>query len=149
MRMYKYCSNCRYTLGAKLQILLLYAMKRCPFLILLVLLAGALILSSCEKDEEENPDLSTIEYTLTSEEAGKLADIEYTSVLGIVMKLEDEPLPWSTSFKAILKLGDAISFEAESGTKGAMTARIIVDDEVVASNTATFLVQLDYIKGLK
>ena len=61
----------------------------------------------------------------------------------------DEPLPWSISFKAIFKLGDALTFKAESGGEGEMTALILIDDEVVAAETATFLIQLDYINGLK
>ena len=61
----------------------------------------------------------------------------------------NEPLPWSISFKAIFKLGDALTFKAESGDEGEMTAQILIDDEAVTSETATFLIQLDYIKGLK
>lgn len=116
---------------------------------IIILLSVVLCFNACQKDEEENPDVSTIEYTLSAQEAGHLADIEYTSVFGMVMKLEDEALPWSTSFSAIFKIGDAISFKAESGVQGEMTAQIIVNDELVASKTASHFIQLNYIKGLK
>ena len=103
---------------------------------------------ACDDSGDEQPDPVSIEYTLTSEEAGKLADIEYTSGFGIIL-LEDEPLPWSISFKAIFKLGDALTFKAKSGDAGEMTAQILIDDEVVTAETATFLIQLVYINGLK
>jgi hypothetical protein len=114
-----------------------------------ILLLGIVFMFACEDSGEEQPDLSTIEYTLTSQEAGKFADIEYTSIWGMVVKLEDEPLPWSTSFKAIFELGDALSFHAESGEEGDMTAQIIMDDTVVARGKAVYLIQLEYINGLK
>ena len=117
-----------------------------PFVLLFSFIV---LLSACQKDEEEDPDLATIEYTLSSPGAGQLADIEYSSVFGMVIQLEDEPLPWSTSFTAIFKQGDAISFHAESSEAHVMTAQIIVNDQVVATGTASHLIQLDYIKGLK
>ena len=103
----------------------------------------------CDDGGEENPDYTTIEYTLTSPEAGKSADIEYTSFWGTQMILEDEPLPWSTSIRVVFEYGDALSFTAESGDQGEMTAQIIVDEEVVATETAVHLIQLEYINGLK
>jgi hypothetical protein len=124
-------------------------MKNNSITLFLVFLFAVFFTLACNKDEEENPDVMTIRYTLTSEEAGKSADIEYTSIRGVVMTLEDEPLPWSASFNAILKVGDALSFTAESGDQGEMTARILLDDESVATKTGTYMVQLDYIRGLK
>lgn len=114
-----------------------------------ILMLGAVFMFSCDDSGEENPDYTTIEYTLTSEEAGKFADIVYTSLWGAEMILEDEPLPWSFSMKVVFKYGDALSFTAESGDQGEMTARIIIDDEVVATETAVNQIQLDYINGLK
>lgn len=115
----------------------------------LILLLGALLMSSCEKGEEDQPDPSAIEFTLTAQEDGILADIEYTSVFGMVIRLEDEPLPWSTGFNAIFEIGDALSLKVESGAQSEITARIMVDDEVVATETARHYIQLEYILGLK
>ena len=119
------------------------------FKIPLILLLGAVLMFACDEDGEEIPDLTKIEYTLSTEEAGKSADITYTSVWGAEMILEDEPLPWSTSFNAIFEYGDALSFTAESGDQGEMTAQIILDDDVVASKTSVNIIQLDYISGFK
>lgn len=115
---------------------------------LLILLFAALFMYSCDDSGEENPDLSTIEYTLNSQEDGAVADISYTSGFGLI-KLEDVALPWSISFKAIFENGDALTFKAESGAEAPMSAQIIVDENVVASESATHLVQISYIKGLK
>lgn len=114
-----------------------------------ILLLGAVTMFGCDDGEEENPDLTTIEYTLSTEEAGKSANITYTSVWGTEVILEDEPLPWSTSFNAIFKYGDALSFTAESGDQGEMTAQIMIDEEVVATKTSVNIIQLDYISGFK
>ena len=114
-----------------------------------ILLLGAVFMFGCDDGGEENPDFTTIEYTLTSQEAGKSADIEYTSLWGAQMILEDEPLPWSTSISVVFKYGDALSFTAESEDQGEMTARILLDEEVVATETAVHLIQLEYINGLK
>ena len=114
-----------------------------------ILLFGAVFMFACDEGGEENPDYTTIEYTLASQEAGKSANIVYTSLWGTEVILEDEALPWSTSIKVVFKYGDALSFTAESGDQGEMTARIIVDDEVVATETAVHLIELDYINGLK
>ena len=118
-------------------------------LIKLALLSGIVFMFACDDGGEEDPDLTTIEYTLATEEAGKSADIAYTSAWGTEVILEDEPLPWSTSFNAIFEYGDALSFTAESGDQGEMTAQIILDDEVVASKTSVNIIQLDYISGFK
>ena len=115
----------------------------------LVLLLGAVLMFACDDEGEENPDLTTIEYTLSTEEAGKSADITYTSVWGTEVILEDEPLPWSTSFNAIFEYGDALSITVESGDPGEMTAQIILDDEIVATKTSVNIIQLDYIAGFK
>ena len=123
-------------------------MKRIPALLLAILLSGAILLSACEKDGDGQPDLAKIEYTLSADEAGVLADIEYTSGFGLI-RLEDEPLPWSIDFNAVFKLGDALTLKAESGAQSEMSAQISVDDQVVASGSGTHLVQLNYIKGLK
>jgi len=123
-------------------------MKRIPLRILFILISGSLLILSCDKGDEENLDLSTIEYILTADEAGTVADIEYTSGFGL-MSLEDVTLPWSMSFKAVLKGGDALHFKAESGDQSTMSAQILVEDEVVTSGSATHLLQLSYIMGLK
>ncbi|MCP4309646.1 MAG: hypothetical protein GY790_00150 [Bacteroidetes bacterium] len=115
---------------------------------LLILLFSALFMFACDDSEEENPDLVSIEYKLTTQEAGKLADIEYTSGFGLIL-LEDVPLPWSISFDAIFKIGDELVFNAESGDQGEMSAQIIVDDDVLASETAKYIIQISYIKGFK
>jgi len=114
-----------------------------------ILLLGAITMFACDKDGEETPDLTAIEYTLSTQEAGKSADISYTSAWGTEVILEDEPLPWSTSFNAIFEYGDALSLTAESGDQGEMTAQILLDDEVVATKTSVNIIQLDYISGLK
>lgn len=114
-----------------------------------ILLLGAVTMFGCDDGEEEIPDLATIKYTLSTEEAGKSANITYTSVWGTEVILEDEPLPWSTSFNAIFKYGDALSFTAESGDQGEMTAQIMIDEEVVATKTSVNIIQLDYISGFK
>ena len=123
-------------------------MKKYPLIPVLIMLFGTVLMSACEKSKDEVPDLATIEYTLSSQENGKLADIEYTSGFGLI-RLEDVSLPWSISFKAVFKIGDALSFKAESGDAGEMSAQIILDDEEVASETATHIIQLNYIKGFK
>ncbi len=115
---------------------------------LLILLFAALFISTCDDDGEENPDLATIEYTLSSQEDGTHADIVYTSGFGNI-RLEDVPLPWSITFEAIFKNGDALTLNAESGDQVQMSAKIIVDDLEVASESATHLLQISYIKGLK
>lgn len=139
-----YSRFCYFTLLIKIKEMQNYLFKT-P----LILLILSIFLSACDKEEEENPDLVTIAYSLSSQESGKLADIEYTSLFGVVIQLKDEPLPWSTSLNASMKIGDAISFKAESGDEGEMTAQIILNDEVVTSETAKYLIQLTYIKGLK
>lgn len=115
---------------------------------MLILLVSAVLISACDDGGEEDPDLVSIEYTLGAQEEGSFADIEYTSGFGNII-LEDVPLPWSIDFDAIFRNGDALSLKAESGAAGALNAQIIVDDEVVASDTASHLVQISYIKGLK
>jgi len=123
-------------------------MKRKPLTILLIVLLGPALMLSCDKGDEDHPDLLGIEYILTAEDPGTIADIEYTSGFGLI-RLEDVTLPWSISFKAIFQTGDALSFKAESGDQSTMSAQILVDDEVVTSGSATHLLQLNYIRGLK
>jgi len=130
------------------QILLLYSMNKNTFAPLLILLSTALFMFACDKGGEENPDLLNIEYTLGSQEDGTVADISYVSGFGLI-KLEDVALPWSISFKAIFENGDALSLKAESADQAQMSAQILLDDEVVASESATHLVQISYIKGFK
>ena len=113
-----------------------------------ILLLGAMLLSSCDKDGDEQANLASIEYTLNSVDVGTHADIEYTSGFGLI-RLEDEPLPWSISFNAVFKLGDALTLKAESEDQSEMSARISVDEQIVASESGTHLVQISYIKGLK
>lgn len=115
----------------------------------MVLLLVAVTMFACDDDGEETPDLTTIEYALSTQEAGKSADIAYTSAWGTEVILEDEPLPWSISFITIFEYGDALSLTAESGDQGEMTAQISLDDEVVATKTSANIIQLDYISGFK
>jgi hypothetical protein len=129
-------------------ILLLYSMKRFPAIHLVIFLFVGLLFSACEKDGDEQAEPASIEYTLSADEAGVLADIEYTSGFGLI-RLVDEPLPWSIDFKAIFELGDELILEAESGAQSEMSAQITVDDQVVASGSGTHRVQISYIKGLK
>ena len=91
-------------------------MKRNPSILSVIILAGVLFLSACDKDGDDPADLSTIEYSLSTEDAGIFADIEYTSGFG-PWSLEDEDLPWSISFKVVFKQGDALNFKAESGSQ--------------------------------
>jgi len=123
-------------------------MKRMPLNILLILLLGSTLMLSCDKGDENNPDPVSIEYILTADEPGTVADIEYTSGFGLI-RLENVTLPWSMSFKAIFQIGDALNLKAESGEQSTMSAQILVDDELVTSGSATHLLQLSYIKGLK
>ena len=124
-------------------------MKKFHLIPLVIILFGVLFTTACEDDDaEDDLDLTTIAYTLRSTEEAKTADIEYTSGIGPI-RLEDVPLPWSISFIAIYRTGDELYFQAESGDQGEMTGKIILDDEEVASETATHLIQLNYIKGLK
>lgn len=123
-------------------------MNKKPWTPLLILLFSALFMFACDEGGEEDPDLSTIEYTLNSQEDGTIADISYTSGFGLI-KLEDVALPWSISFKAIFENGDALTLKAESGDADPMSAQIMVDENVVTSETATHLVQISYIKGFK
>lgn len=124
-------------------------MQNNPLKITLILLLAALLMHACDDSGEEQPDPSAIEFTLTSQDDGILADIEYTSVFGMVIKLEDEPIPWSTGFNAIFETGDALSLKVESGAQSEITAQIIVDDTMVARETAKHYIQLEYILGLK
>ena len=135
-------------LAAVPHILLLYRMKRIPALLVVIFLSLGLLISACNKEEDEQAEPATIEYSLSADEAGVLADIEYTSGFGLI-RLEDEPLPWSIDFKAIFELGDELVLKAESGAQSEMSAQITVDDQVVTSGSGTHLVQISYIKGLK
>lgn len=119
-----------------------------PLNILLILLLGSTLMLSCDKGDENNPDPVSIEYILTADEPGTVADIEYTSGFGLI-RLENVTLPWSMSFKAIFQIGYALNLKAESGEQSTMSAQILVDDELVTSGSATHLLQLSYIKGLK
>ena len=112
------------------------------------ILAGSLLMVACDKNDEEPANLATIGISLSAADAGILADIEYTSGFGLI-RLEDEPLPWSTEYNAIFNIGDELSFKAESGAQSQMSAQITVDDQVVASGSGTHLLQISYIKGLK
>lgn len=123
-------------------------MKRKTLIPLLMVLLLAVSMNACNDEAEEDPNLASIEYTISSQEDGILADIEYVSGFGL-LRLEDEPLPWSISFKAVFELGDELTLKAESGDQNQMSALITVDDTVVASGSGTHLVQLSYIKGLK
>lgn len=123
-------------------------MNNLPLKPLLILFFGAMFMFSCEKGGDEDPDLSTIKYTLSSQEDGTVADIAYTSGIGPIL-LEDVTLPWSISFTAIFKNGDELTLEAESSDQDQMSAHIFVNDTVVTSESATHLVQISYIKGLK
>lgn len=114
----------------------------------LTMLFCILCVPACDKGDDEQANISTIEYTLTADEAGVSADIEYTSGFGLI-RLEDEALPWSISFKVVFEPGDALNFKAESGAQSEMSAGIAVDDQVVTSGSGTHLVQISYIKGLK
>ena len=118
-----------------------------PILIVAFLL-GSLLPAACDKNDEDPADLASIEYSISAADAGTLADIEYTSGFGLIL-LEDEPLPWSIEFNAIVGLGDALTFRAESAAQSEMSARITLDDQVVASGSGTQPVQINYIKELK
>ena len=123
-------------------------MKRIPYTLWLILLPGSLLIQSCNKEDEKTLGLSAIEYILAADEAGTVADIEYTSGFGLI-RLENVTLPWSIDFKAYFEDGDALHFKAESGDQSTMNAQILVEDELVTSGSATHLLQLSYIKGLK
>ena len=123
-------------------------MKSNALILIITILAGGLLLSSCQKNDEDPANLASIEISLSAADEGILADIEYTSGFGLI-RLEDEPLPWSIEYNAIFNIGDELSFKAESGAQSQMSAQINVDDQVVASGSGTHLVQISYIKGLK
>jgi hypothetical protein len=123
-------------------------MNRIPAIPVVIFLSAGLLFSACKKEEDEQTEPATIEYSLSADDAGILADIEYTSGFGLI-RLEDEPLPWSIDFKAIFELGDELTFKAESGAQSEMSAQITVDDQVVASGSGTHQLQISYIKGLK
>lgn len=123
-------------------------MKSNAPILILTLLAGSLLLCACDKNDDIPENLVSIEYSLTAVDAGTMADIQYTSGFGLII-LEDEPLPWSMAFSAVFEKGDELSFRAESAAQSTMSARISVDDQVVASGSGTHLVQINYIKGLK
>lgn len=115
---------------------------------IIILLTGSLLLGACNKNDEIPANLASIEYSLSAADEGIRADIQYISGFGLI-RLEDEPLPWSMEFNAVFNIGDELSFKAESGAQSEMSARITVDDQVVASGAGTHLVQINYIKGLK
>lgn len=123
-------------------------MKITPAILIVFLILGSMLSGACDKNDEDPANLATIEISLHAADAGIVADIEYTSGFGPI-RLEDEPLPWSIEYNAIFNIGDELSFKAESGAQSQMSARITVDDQVVASGSGTHLLQISYIKGLK
>lgn len=110
----------------------------------------SLYFTGCSKDDED-PDGKTevtIEYEVTTSEAGKMADIEYTSATGTQVDLNDEELPWSISFKAMVETGDALDMTVESGSSGTMVAEISIDGTVVESESDETFIFLAHLISL-
>jgi len=103
---------------------------------------------ACNKDEDPGDKTEiSIEYKVTTTESGKVADIEYTSAAGTQVDVNNESLPWSISFNAQVEAGDALDMTVESASSGNMTAQILIDGEVVETETDDNLIFMAHIIG--
>ena len=106
-------------------------------ILIFVLTAG------CSSDSSDDIDQTkTIEFKITTDTPGKTADIEYINAEGYDIKLHNEDLPWSVSYKTIVKSGDEIEAVAISGNPGIMTATLWIDGILIHTDEDDGLVHV-------
>lgn len=125
-------------------------MKNLKTIFFALFIIGAISFSSCSNDDEPDPNNEvTIEYRVTNSEAGRTADIEYTPENGIDVDLNDQPLPWSISFKAQVETGDDLNLNVEDiGGSGTMSAEILIDGVVVESESDNDVIVIVHLINL-
>lgn len=97
--------------------------------------------SSCSGKKTENRNLYPkevmIQYKVTSTSGLSTANIIYTNETGGNTSLSNQSLPFTISFKRIVKQYDIIALTGSVFTSGSLKFEILIDGTLVDSKTAT------------
>ena len=128
-------------------------MKKKYILQYLIALVSVFVFSSCDKDDGDdnnsNNSGNKIEFRITSQTAGKTVDIDYDVEGMSSVDINDQTLPWSVTVYKNLETGDDINMQVASASDGVMTAEILIDGQVVESESDDNLIILLHVVGLK
>lgn len=101
-----------------------------------------LLLTSCGKDDDNNPETGSsyprdvnVEYRVTSTSGLKNGDVIYTNETGGNTILDNVTLPYSVKFKKNVKQFDNLAINFSAMTSGDAKAEILVNDKVVETKT--------------
>ena len=116
----------------------------------ILVLATIVLCLSCNKDDEgdNGNNVSSIEFKVTSQDSGKTVDIEYDIEGMNSVNIDNQTLPWSVNHSKKLEVGDDINITVTSASSGIMKAEILIDGEVVESESDDNLIVLLYVHGL-
>jgi len=101
-----------------------------------------LLLTSCGKDDDNNPETGNsyprdvnVEYRVTSTSGLKNGDVIYTNETGGNAIVDNVTLPYSVKFKKNVKQFDNLAINFSAMTSGDAKAEILVNDKVVETKT--------------